>query len=184
MTRQSFADDLETHLPNLRAFARSLSSGPAQADDLVQETMLKAWANRDKFTEGTNLRAWLFTIMRNTHYSQMRKNKREVEDSNGTLVANLAEPQAQLDRMDLRDFSQAFCTLPLEQREALVLVGASGFSYDEAAAICGCASGTVKSRVSRARTRLFDLLDLDADSAFEADHLQEAAVATGMTAAR
>ncbi|MEM9782320.1 MAG: sigma-70 family RNA polymerase sigma factor [Pseudomonadota bacterium] len=176
MTADSFADSIHAQLPNLRAFARSIANGTAQADDLVQETLLKAWANREKFAEGTNLRAWLFTILRNTHYSDLRKKRREVEDADGALVASLAEAPAQLDRLDLRDFTEAFETLPLDQREALVLVGASGFSYEEAAEICGCAVGTVKSRVNRARRRLTDMLALDADNAFEADHLQEAAV--------
>ncbi|MGF1554193.1 MAG: sigma-70 family RNA polymerase sigma factor [Paracoccaceae bacterium] len=177
MTGGTFAEGLTEHLPNLRAFARSLASSTAQADDLVQETLLKAWANREKFADGTNLRAWLFTILRNTHYSDMRKKKREVEDVDGTMVASLAETPAQMGRMEMRDFQRAFVQLPLDQREALVLVGASGFSYEEAAESCGCAGGTVKSRVNRARKRLVEMLKLDERQAFEADQLQEAAVA-------
>ncbi|MEO0820977.1 MAG: sigma-70 family RNA polymerase sigma factor [Pseudomonadota bacterium] len=176
MSGDIFADGLTEHLPSLRAFARSLTTGTAQADDLVQETVLKAWSNRDKFAPGTNLRAWLFTILRNTHYSEMRKRRREVEDVDGALTASLAQAPAQMGQMDLRDFQRAFAELPVDQREALVLVGAIGSSYEEAAEICGCAVGTVKSRVNRARKRLATLLQHN-EAAFETDHLQEAAVA-------
>ena len=130
---------------------------------------MKAWSKFHTFQEGTNLRAWLFTILRNEFYSQLRKRGREVEDAEGTYAARLASQPAQGGHMDMSDFREALGHLPADQREALILVGASGFSYDEAAAICGCAVGTIKSRVSRARTRLADLLGLEPGETYGAD---------------
>src|SRR5487761_2616196 len=143
------------------AFALSLSRKPDRADDLVQETLMKAWANMASFVPGTNLRAWLFTIQRNIFYSQYRK-RREVEDADGHKAAMLSSPPAQLDHMDFQDFRVALDTLPVDQREALILIGASGMSYEEAAEVCGCAIGTIKSRVNRARVKLAEILGLDA----------------------
>jgi RNA polymerase sigma-70 factor (ECF subfamily) len=157
----SLRDDIIELLPNLRAFAMSLSGNPAKADDLVQDTILKAWSNIDKFRQGTNLRAWLFTILRNQFYSDLRKRKREVEDVDDALAGRMAVQPNQESSVDLQDFRQAFEKLKPEQREALILVGASGFAYEEAAEICGCAVGTVKSRVNRARRHLIELLELD-----------------------
>ena len=148
-------------IPNLRAFARSLSGNSARADDLVQETLLKAWANREKFEEGTNLRAWLFTILRNSFYSQMRRATREVEDVDDRHALRTQTPATQDDPLELDDFRRALHLLPAEQREALILIGASDFSYEEAAAVCECAVGTVKSRVARARARLSAILNGD-----------------------
>lgn len=150
--------ELVDMIPNLRAFARSLCGNAARADDLVQETLLKAWANRDRFEEGTNLRAWLFTILRNAFYSQMRKASREVEDVDDRHALRTQTPAHQEDPLQLDDFRRALHLLPAEQREALILIGASDFSYEEAAVVCGCAIGTVKSRVARARARLAALL--------------------------
>ncbi len=157
----SLEDDLIAQTSNLRAFARSLVHDPTRADDLVQETILKAWSNLDSFKEGTNMRAWLFTILRNTFYSEIRKHRREVEDVDGRYAAQVPDKPTQHGILDLKDFGKAFATLPPDQREALTLVGASGFSYEEAAAVCGCAVGTVKSRVNRARARLTELLRED-----------------------
>jgi len=157
----SLEDDLIAQTSNLRAFARSLVHDPTRADDLVQETILKAWSNLSGFKEGTNMRAWLFTILRNTFYSEIRKHRREVEDVDGRYAAQVPDKPTQHGILDLRDFNKAFETLPADQREALTLVGASGFSYEEAAAVCGCAVGTVKSRVNRARVRLTELLHDD-----------------------
>ncbi len=151
--------DLIDMIPNLRAFARSLSGNAARADDLVQETLLKAWANRDKFEDGTNLRAWLFTILRNSFYSQMRRATREVEDVDDRHALRTQTPATQDDPLQLDDFRRALHVLPPEQREALILIGASDFSYEEAAEVCECAVGTVKSRVARARARLASLLN-------------------------
>ena len=139
----------------------SLCGRSALADDLVQETLTKAWAKADSYQDGTNLMAWLFTILRNEFYSHIRKRKREVEDVDGAEAAQLVSAPGQMPNLELGDFRTALATLPEDQREAIILVGASGFSYEEAADIMGCAVGTVKSRLSRARTRLTELLDGD-----------------------
>ena len=157
----TFKTELIDLLPSLRAFARSLAHNPAQADDLVQDTLVKALANVDRFEPGTNLRAWLFTILRNHYYSQLRKAKREVEDAEGRLAARLSVRPEQDGSIDLEDFKLAFAQLQPDHREVLTLVGASGCSYEEAAEICGCAVGTIKSRVNRARRKLTELLGLD-----------------------
>lgn len=159
----AFKAELIELLPSLRAFARSLAHNPAQADDLVQDTLVKALANVDRFEPGTNLRAWLFTILRNHYYSQLRKAKREVEDADGRLAARIAVRPEQDGSVDLEDFKVAFQQLQPDHREVLTLVGASGCSYEEAAEICGCAVGTIKSRVNRARRKLTELLGLDTE---------------------
>lgn len=153
-------DEIADHLPALRAFAMSLTRNSASADDLVQETILKAWSKFDKFQPGTNLRAWLFTIQRNTFYSDRRKRKREVPDPDGHFSRNLSEKPAHDARLAFGDFMTAFDALSPEHREVLVLVGAEGFSYEEAAETMGVAIGTVKSRANRARARLAELLNL------------------------
>jgi RNA polymerase sigma-70 factor (ECF subfamily) len=146
--------------PNLRAFAISLTSNVDRADDLVQETLLRAIANIGRFQPGTNMQAWLFTILRNLFHSEYRKRRREVEDTDGKYAASLAVQPAQGAHLDFEDMQKALTRLPHDQREALLLVGASGFSYEQAAEICGCAVGTIKSRVNRARTRLAELMQL------------------------
>jgi RNA polymerase sigma-70 factor (ECF subfamily) len=157
--------DFETALvgaiPHLRAFARSFTNDAARADDLVQETLVKAWNSMNSFAPGTNFRAWLFTILRNVYFSQHRKMRREVDDPDETHQRSLAVLPEQYGHIDLADFRTALTKLPAEQREALLLVGAEGFSYEEAAEICGCAVGTIKSRVNRARTRLGELLGVE-----------------------
>jgi RNA polymerase sigma-70 factor (ECF subfamily) len=150
--------DLVGSIPNLRAFAISLSGNADRADDLVQEALVRAWGHLDSFVEGSNLRAWLFTILRNTYFSQYRKRRREVPDTDGIFANKIAVAPRQNDHMDLLDIRVALARLPADQREALILIGAAGHSYDEAAVICGCPIGTVKSRVSRARRRLAELL--------------------------
>lgn len=167
--RDHFKRDLLAVLPNLRAFAVSLSGSSDRADDLVQDTILKAWSAQDSFRAGTNLRAWIFTILRNEFYSQMRKKGREIQDADGYFTANLAVHPGQYGSLDLQDFSKALNKLPDDQREALLLVGASGFSYEETADICGCRVGTIKSRVSRARNRLQEILHLDYDGDYGPD---------------
>lgn len=160
----SLQNELARLVPNLRAFARSLCGNADQADDLVQETLVKAWRSRDSFAEGSNLKAWLFTILRNTFLSERRKRKFEVHDTDGKLAMQLSVKGEQSGHMDLLDFAEAFATLPAEQREALILVGAEGFAYEDAALMCGCAVGTIKSRVNRARVKLAEILgvtDLD-----------------------
>lgn len=161
MTAPDPRDELVAHLSAMRAFALSLSRNSAAADDLVQDTLVKAWSNIDKFQPGTNLRAWLFTILRNTFYSNRRKSKREVADADGAFAAGLAEKPAHDGRLQMSDFRNAFARLPDEQREALILVGAEGFSYEEAARMCGCAIGTIKSRANRGRAKLADLLQIE-----------------------
>lgn len=149
-------------IPNLRAFAISLTGKHDLADDLVQETLLKAWSHRDKFEPGTNLKAWLFTILRNTYFSDFRKKRREVQDVDGQAAARLVSPAEQPGHLDMADFREALHLLSPDQREALLLVGAEGLSYEEAAKISGCAVGTVKSRVNRARVRLAEVLSAGA----------------------
>jgi len=153
-------ESLVAQIGSLRAFAVSLCGDRDRADDLVQETLFKAWNHLDSFKEGTNLKAWLFTILRNTYFSERRKRKREVEDADGSYAARLSSKPEQQGHMEMRDFQAALSQLPDDQREALVLVGAAGFSYEEAAEISKCAVGTIKSRVNRARNRLADMLQL------------------------
>ena len=153
-----FRIGLLAQLPRLRAFARSLARDPDRADDLVQETLAKAWAHRDKFKQGTNLGAWLFTILRNTYYGGLRSRRREVSDSEGHHAAHLVSAPAQLHYLELQSVANAFEGLTVRQREALFLVGVSGLTYQEAASIVGCAVGTIKSRVFRARLLLLDKL--------------------------
>lgn len=163
-------------LPALRAFAMSLSGRHDVADDLVQETVMKAWSKQEGFTLGTNMNAWLFTILRNLYYSQMRRRGREVQDVEGAFTARLGVAPAHDGRMDLADFRRALEKLPASQREAILLIGAAGFSYEEAAAICGCAVGTVKSRVSRARARLSETLGVSGAADYGPDPTVRGAV--------
>lgn len=153
-------EQLVNHLSALRAFAISLTRNVAAADDLVQDTIVKAWTNIDKFTVGTNLQAWLFTILRNTFYSSRRKHRREVADSDGIHAQSLFVRPDHDGRLAYTDFQRAFDQLSPEHREVLILVGASGFSCEEAAQMMGVAVGTVKSRTNRARKRLQDLMHL------------------------
>lgn len=150
----AFKTELVTLIPHLRAFARTLTGDPTAADDLAQDAMMKAWDARASYQMGTNMKAWTFMILRNQFYSEKRRSWRQSqldhEAAERTLVA-VDDPEAPVALDELR---QALKTLPEEQREALILVGAGGFAYEEAAEICGCAVGTVKSRVSRARRAL------------------------------
>lgn len=163
-------------IPSLRAFAVSLCGDTERGDDLVQETLVKAWSNFHSFQEGTNLRAWLFTILRNEFYSQMRKKGREVEDVDGTYASRLSTHAPQMGQVELGELRRALSAIPADQREALLLVGASGFSYEEAADICCCAIGTIKSRVNRARARLGQLMQIEGDVEFGHDRVDDAAV--------
>jgi RNA polymerase sigma-70 factor (ECF subfamily) len=166
-------------VPSLRAFAISLCGNADRADDLVQETLLRALANIDSFQPGTNMPAWLFTILRNHFRSEYRKRRREVEDSDGHYSETLKSQPEQYSQVEFREFRDALARLPADQREALVLVGASGFSYEEAANICGCAVGTIKSRVNRARTRLAELLHINSADDFGPDEQTRAVLARG-----
>ena len=153
-------DALLAAVPSLRAFAFSLCGHVDRADDLVQDTLLRALSHIDLFERGTNLNAWLFTILRNLFHSEYRKRRREVEDADGKYAATLSVAPDQMPHLDFEDLQKALARLPHDQREALLLVGASGFSYEQAAEICGCAVGTIKSRVNRARNRLAELMHL------------------------
>src|SRR5579872_4367650 len=153
-------------VPNLRAFAMSLSGNVDRADDLVQGTLVRAMANIHLFQPGTNMQAWLFTILRNLFRSEFRKRRREVEDVDGSYLDSLESPAEQDGRLEFEELFEALAKLPFVQREALLLVGASGFSYDEAAAICETPVGTIKSRVNRARRRLVELLMIESAGKF------------------
>ncbi|HVZ03353.1 sigma-70 family RNA polymerase sigma factor [Hyphomicrobium sp.] len=182
------ADDLQNLLigavPNLRAFANSLCGDPTRADDLVQDTLVKAWTNLDSFEKGSNLKAWLFTILRNTYFSELRKRRREVEDADNALAERMSILPDQQVHMDLIDFKRAFGTLSDDQKEVLLLVGAEGFSYEEAAEITGAAVGTVKSRVNRARVALNKALGLESGEDFNSNTEFIGLVRMGQTVVR
>lgn len=180
----TFRDELVAAIPHLRAFARSLCNDPTMADDLAQEALAKAWKARDSFEPGTSIKAWTFMILRNQFYSEKRRSWRtaplDVEMAENTLLAN-DNPTVPMELLELR---AALAKLPDDQREALILVGAGGMAYEEAAQVCQCAVGTIKSRVSRARRALETLLteagtrqsgdhDIRADQAFD-DILEQA----------
>jgi RNA polymerase sigma-70 factor (ECF subfamily) len=163
-------------IPSLRAFALSLCRNTDYADDLVQDTILRAWKNSDRFEEGTNLHAWLFTILRNFYYSESRKTRRSVEDPDGSYAARLASAPEQHGKCDLQDFRTALAKLPPTQREALILVGAEGLSYEDAAQVCGVAVGTIKSRAFRAREGLARLLAVDVAEDLGPDRVTQTAL--------
>ena len=167
-------------LPNLRAFAVSLTHNLDAADDLVQDTILRAWKNIDRFEVGTNLNAWLFTILRNGFYSQHRKKRREVEDPDGSFAARLWAPPEQPAKCDVQDMLKAFRKLAVEHREALLLIVAEGPSYQDAARVCGVPVGTIKSRVNRARERLAELLAVEEAEDLGPDRVTQAALQTAL----
>ena len=175
----SVRDAMLATVPSLRAFAISLSGNVDRADDLVQETLLRAMANIDSFQPGTNMSAWLFTILRNLFRSEYRKRRREVEDADGSYAESLKSYPEQQGRVEFEEFRTALAKLPADQREALILVGASGFSYEEAAAICDCAVGTIKSRVNRARNRLASMLAIESADDFGPDQSTRAILSAG-----
>lgn len=149
-----FRQELTELIPHLRAFARSLCGNATLADDVAQDAMLKAWKARDKFKPGSNLKAWSFTILRNQFYSIKRRSWRatslDQEVAEQTIMASSDQEKV----VELNELRRGLDSLKEDQREALILIGASGLSYEEAAEICGCAVGTIKSRVSRARKSL------------------------------
>lgn len=186
----TFKKELVAAIPHLRAFARSLCNDPTQADDLAQEALAKAWKARDSFEPGTSIKAWTFMILRNQFYSEKRRSWRtaplDMEMAENTLVAN-DNPTVPMELLELR---AALAKLPDDQREALILVGAGGMAYEEAAQVCQCAVGTIKSRVSRARRALETLLseagsrrsndhDIRADEAFNDILKQASTLAAG-----
>lgn len=153
-----FKKQLAQVIPHLRAFGRSLSGSRDLADDLVQETLLKAWGARLRFQAGTNMRAWTFIILRNLYLSQMRRARFKGEWDDLVADRILAAPASQDRHVELGDMQRALLHLPQPQREALILVGAGGFAYEEAAEICQVAVGTIKSRVARGRVALEQIL--------------------------
>jgi len=155
---RAFTDDILASVPSLRTFAISLTRATDRAEDLVQETVLRAISKQQQFEPGTSLQAWLFTILRNQFLSDHRKAVREVEDVDGSYAATMISVPDQEDRMMIQDLEAAIGKLPQGQREAIMLVGADGLSYEEAARSLGCAVGTVKSRINRARKSLAELM--------------------------
>ncbi len=182
MTDGGFKDELVAEIRGLRAFAVSLCGSLTLADDLVQEALLRGWSNADKFQRGTSMRAWLFTILRNVYYSHYRKRAREVQDSDGVYSGAIAVAGDQESHLDLVDFRRALAKLPAEQREVLTMVGASGLSYEEAATICGVEVGTIKSRLSRARSKLGEQMGLNEPVSGATGRLARAADRSAVTA--
>lgn len=171
-----FKRQLLNALPSLRAFGVSLCGQHDRADDLVQETVMKAWSKQESFELGTNIKAWLFTILRNEFYSQLRKRGREVADTDETYSSKLSVHPNQIGQMDMQDFLSALGKIPDDQREAIILVCASGFSYEEAAEICDCKIGTIKSRINRARARLQELMGVEGGIEFGPDSTNAAVI--------
>lgn len=159
LSSADFKKLLAETIPHLRAFGRSLAGNPDVADDLVQDTLLKAWAARDRFIAGTSMRAWTFVILRNTYFSNMRRKKFTGDYDELVAERILSSPAPQQDPIHLSDLQRALMEISDDQREAIILVGAGGYAYEEAAEIAGCAIGTMKSRVSRARKTLEGILE-------------------------
>jgi RNA polymerase sigma-70 factor, ECF subfamily len=177
-----FRDQLVALLPSLRAFSRGLCGNRDMADDLAQDTMMRAWAARTSYTQGSNFRAWMFMIMRNQFYTTLRKNARTTSLDPEVAERVLVVAPAQHNGINVDDVAKALQRLPAEQREVLLLIGASGLSYEEAAEIVGCAMGTVKSRLARGRTALAALIDGPADDALFASPQPRAKLGVGREA--
>jgi RNA polymerase sigma-70 factor (ECF subfamily) len=173
---QYMRDRLPAFLPHLRAFALHLTRDPVRSDDLVQSTLLRAWTNLNHFQQGTNLEAWLFTILRNCFYSEHRKHRWEIEDPEDGFARRLMVQPAQEPKLMLDDLHEALARLTLEQRKALLLVVEQGETYEDAAALCGVAVGTLKSRVNRARTQLAAMLQMENRHDLGPDRLMQAAL--------
>lgn len=156
---QSLRDDLVKSIPSLRAFAISLCHNRTEADDLVQETLIRAWNNLSNFQEGTNLKAWLFTILRNNFYNGLRRQKHQTEYARNMDNSQFVVQASQDKTLEFSDVMRSLADLPPDQREALILVTVENMSYEEVALICDCPIGTVKSRVNRARARLEALME-------------------------
>lgn len=162
--KDPFQDQIIALIPRLRAYAMSLSGSSAEADDIVQDALMRAWRFRDGYQMGTNLRAWLYRIVRNAFYTQAAKRRDTVEDVDGRWAATLSCRPEQEWRVQYGELLRAMGQLSPDARDALLLVVSSGLSYQEAAEICGCAVGTMKSRVNRARGRLAQLVDFEPSS--------------------
>jgi len=158
LSLEAFERELLDAVPFMRAFGRTLTGDMEQAEDLAQETLLQAWRCREQFRPGTNLRAWLSTILRNRFYSTQRRRKWRAEYDQKAIERTLMAPDDPSANVELEDVRRALAMLPDFQREALILVGAGGMAYEEVAAVMGCPVGTVKSRVRRARDELQSIL--------------------------
>ena len=169
MIEESFGDQMVAQMPYLRAFAISLCGSHSLADDLVQDTLVKAWSHADSFQPNTNLRAWLVTILRNTYFSGYRKRSREVQDSDNLLAQQIPVKGGQESALTLADVQTALDKLAPEHKEILLMIGITELSYEEAAEICGVAIGTVKSRLNRARAKLAEHLGLLTTSDIDTD---------------
>src|SRR5262245_37415109 len=179
MTAQaSSRDAMLAAIPKLRAFAISLCRNGDYAEDLVQEALLRACANITSFKLGTNMLAWLFTIMRNVFYSECRRRRRQFETIDGN-ADGLASKPTQVAQAEGHELCAALTKLPPEQRRALILIAGAGFSYHEAAKMCGCPTGTMKSRVNRARAELAQLLSIEGPEDFEEDPIIRAVIVDG-----
>jgi RNA polymerase sigma-70 factor (ECF subfamily) len=171
MTSPSFGSQLVVQIPYLRAFAISLSGSYSVADDLVQDTLMKAWSHSGSFQQGTNLRAWLVTILRNTYFSQFRKRAREIQDTDGFYSEQILVKGEQESKLQMNDVQRALDKLAPEHREILLMIGVAELSYEEAAQILDVAVGTVKSRLNRARAKLAEHLGLKDTAELGADPL-------------
>lgn len=178
-----FRDQLVALLPSLRAFSRGLCGHREMADDLAQDTMMRAWAARASYTQGSNFRAWMFMIMRNQFYTTVRRNSRMTSLDPEVAERVLVVAPAQQNGINVNDVAKALQQLPAEQRETLMLIGANGLSYEEAAQVMGCAMGTVKSRLARGRTALAALIDGPADDALFDSPPRKAKLGSGQDAA-
>jgi RNA polymerase sigma-70 factor (ECF subfamily) len=167
-----FKSELASLIPHLRAFAHSLCGDRALADDLAQDAMLRAWKSRDAYQAGTNMKAWTFTILRNQFYSDKRRSWRRQPLDPEVAEATLVASDDSSDAIELLSLRNSLKRLPDDQREVLILVGAGGLPYDEVAEICGCAVGTVKSRVNRARAALADIIATNETSYNSDDAIQ------------
>ena len=165
MSKEGFGGLVVREIPYLRAFAIAMTGNHASADDLVQETLVKAWSHHDSFEEGTNLRGWLVTILRNTYFTEYRKRQREVQDSEGALAGRIVIEGGQQSKVEMNEVQAAINRLPDDQREIVLMIGVLELSYDEASAILNVNIGTVKSRLNRARTKLAQLLGLTSGKA-------------------
>jgi RNA polymerase sigma-70 factor (ECF subfamily) len=163
-------------LPHLRAFAISLCGNVDQADDLVQDTIVRGLSYIDKFEPGTNMQAWLFTILRNQFHTSFRRKRHEVEDPDGIMAGMLSTLPEQHGHLDLDDLQTALGKLSVVHREVLLLIGAEGLSYEETAQIVGTSIGTVKSRMNRARARLAELLNIEDEGDLGTDRVIRAAL--------
>jgi RNA polymerase sigma-70 factor, ECF subfamily len=179
-----FRDQLVALLPSLRAFSRGLCGNRDMADDLAQDTMMRAWAARESYTQGSNFRAWMFMIMRNQFYTTIRKNARMTSLDPEVAERVLVVAPAQQNGINVDDVAKALQKLPAEQREVLLLIGANGLSYEEAAEVTRCAMGTVKSRLARGRASLAALIDGPVDDAFFDSQPQHAKPGQGHEAAQ